>query len=122
MSDETSIERGHECEDVDDFTELLRWWFEETDEATVGDVGAFGGKAWVHVSVVGTGCHLNADTRRAGVKGFLDIVAAHGPGMAWWVVANNKGSVNRVAFGPDAATVQYFYLYTDEAQPSAGRL
>jgi hypothetical protein len=108
------IERGHVCEDRGDFVELLRWWLETTEEQTVGDVGTFGGKPWVHVRAGTVGCHLNADTRRAGVRRFLELVAAHGPGLEWHAIANSRGKVNRVALGPDKEKVQYFYLYADE--------
>lgn len=109
-----TIEQGHVCEDRGDFVELLRWWLETSDEAAVGDVGAFGGKAWVYVEAGSARCHLNADTARPGVQRFLELVKEYGGDLQWRVVANEKGTVNRVAFGPAAETVAKFYLYTDQ--------
>jgi len=109
----TAVPRGHQCTDEADFTELLRWWFETTDEATVGDVGTFGGKPWVHVVVGDEPCHLNADTNRYGVRRYLDLVRAHPDGLPWSVIANTRGKVNRVALGPGREKVEYLYLYTD---------
>lgn len=118
----TGIPRGHECADRGDFTELLRWWLESTDEQTVGDVGTFGGKAWVHVAVGGVGCHLNADTSRQGVRRYLELVGEHGSRLPWFVIANSKGKVNRVALGPEREKVKRLYLYTDQEQPAPGEL
>jgi hypothetical protein len=116
------IERGHVCEDRADFVELLRWWLETTDEQTVGDVGTFGGKPWVLVATGSVRCHLNADTKRAGVRRFLELHQQHGPQVEWQVIANARSTVNRVAIGPDAEKVKGFYLYTDEELPSPATL
>jgi hypothetical protein len=118
----TAIPQGHECADRDDFTELLRWWFETTDDPTVGDVGSFGGKAWVHVTISGVACHLNADTGRPGVHRYLDLVREHVDGLPWFVIANARGNVNRVALGPDKEKVTKFYLYTDDNQSAPREL
>lgn len=112
------IERCHVCEDRADFVELLRWWLETTDEQTVGDVGTFGGKPWILVETGSVRCHLNADTKRAGVRRFLELHQQHGPQVEWQVIANARGAVNRVAIGPEAEKVKGFYLYTDEELPS----
>jgi hypothetical protein len=109
----TAIEQGHVCEDKEDFIELLRWWFETTDEETVGDVEPFRGKPWTFVETASGRCHLNADTARAGVRKFLELAASNGSRLQWRVVANQAGNVNKVAFGPDSETVKNFYLYTD---------
>lgn len=112
------IEQGHVCEDEADFTELLRWWPETSEEETVGDVGSFGGKPWILVETGSVRCHLNADTKRAGVRRFLELRQEHGAQMTWQVIANARGRVNRVAVGPDAEKVKGFYLYTDEELPA----
>lgn len=112
------IEQGHVCEDQADFIELLRWRLEASQEETVGDVGSFGGKPWILVETGSVRCHLNADTKRAGVRRFLELHQQHGPQMRWQVIANAKGKVNRVALGPHAEKVKGFYLYTDEELPA----
>ncbi len=116
------IGQGHVCEDRADFVELLRWWLETTEEDTVGDVGTFGGRPWVLVETGSVRCHLNADTKRAGVRRLLELHQQHGPQLTWQVIANARGRVNRVAVGPDAEKVKGLYLYTDEDLPSPTRL
>lgn len=108
-----AIPRGHDCQSKSDFTELLRWWFETTDEATIGDVGTFGGKPWLWVQTGSQRCHLNADTRRDGVRKYLKMVAREHGKLTWHAVANNRRAVNKVVFGADMQPVKYFYLYTD---------
>ena len=48
---------------------------------------------------------LNADTKRAAVADYLAAVAQHGPELAWPVVANARGRVNKVVYegGPSPA-------------------
>ncbi|MGY1777769.1 hypothetical protein ACI8AV_18080 [Geodermatophilus sp. SYSU D00804] len=116
------IERGHVCEDRADFVELLRWWLETTEEETVGDVETFGGKPWVLVETGVLRCHLNADTTRAGVRRFLDLHRPHEPQPTWQVIANARGTVNRVAIGPGAEKIKGLYLYTAEELPAPATL
>jgi hypothetical protein len=112
------IEERHFCEDRRDFVGLLRWWLEQTDEKTIGEVEPFPGRPWVLVEAGSTRCHLNADTARVGVRRFLELVRQHGDDLEWRVVANQRGKVNRVALGPDAELVEKFYLYTDDEMPA----
>ena len=104
------IEKNHKCEDVTDFIELLRWWVEKTDENQVGDPAAQGNTSWVRVAVNGIPCHLNADASPAGVRAFLQAVDAD-PLMT--VIANKKGTANKVAVGDERLTFPGFYLYSD---------
>lgn len=114
----TQVDKGHVCEDRRDFVELLRWWLETTSEPTIGDLGSYSGRPWLRVRAGSTLCHLNADTSRAGVQRFLELVREHGGDLEWRVVANQRGKVNRVAFGPAAERVKKFYLYTDDEMPA----
>lgn len=116
------IPKGHQCDDRADFDDLLRWWLDETPFTIIGDEASFGGKPWVHVVVGGEKCHLNADTSRAGVAAYLQLLDRSGGRLAWHVVPNSHGRVNKVVFGDDQTPVPHFYLYTDNEQPRSRTL
>src|SRR4051812_36055370 len=95
-----AIQAGRECGSKAEFTELLRWWHETTQEKTVGDGGPFSGKAWIWVRAGGERCHLNADSNRDGIGRYLELARAHGPDLPWYVVANTRGRVNKIVVEP----------------------
>ena len=108
----SAIERDYECGSENEFFELLRWWSEKTDEATIGDPENFGGKPWIRVTIGDVPCHLNADTRRKGIDNFVRSVVAEG-GANYSVVTNARGRANKVAVGQSKQVWPFFYLYTD---------
>jgi hypothetical protein len=108
-----SLHHGTRLSGVDDLRERLRAWLLTTDEPTIGDVGTFGGKPWLHFDVRGREVVLNADTKRAAVREFL----AH-PAAVLQVVANRRGVVNKVVFRPDGEPTPGWYAYTLEPLPS----
>jgi hypothetical protein len=113
---------GTTCENRTAFADLLRAWFESSAETTIGEVGTFGGKALIHISLNGQACHLNADTRRDGVRRYLELVREHGADLAWTAAANNRGKVNKILVGPHQEAIRFFYLYTDEDLPATVEL
>jgi hypothetical protein len=99
-ADAPLVPRGHACQSRDEFTELLRRWFDETDEPTIGEPGRFGGKAWAWATVGGHRCHLNADSTRAGIGRYLELARELGPDLPWRVVANTRGKLNKIVIEP----------------------
>jgi hypothetical protein len=73
----------------------------------------------VQISIAGRRAHLNADTTRAAVQAYLHHVQAHGPEATWNVVANQRGRINKLLYGPpdDRAPGWYCYLATDRSAP-----
>lgn len=94
-----------------DFEAALRTWLAAAAPgATVGGAGQ-GQTPWVWVRAEsGELCHLNSNTTRRGVEGYLALTAFGQP-PAWSVVPNRRGVENKVAFGPERRTVPGFYLY-----------
>ena len=45
----------------------------------------------------------------------LRLVDDQGADLAWHVITNARGIVNKVAFGTPPAPFRYFYLYADGA-------
>lgn len=98
---------------------LLADWLDRSPAPTIGDVDSYGGRAWVWIALGGRRAHLNADTTRAAVRAYLDYVRSHGADAGWYVVANRRGRINKVLFGPpdSDASGWYCYLSTDGASP-----
>lgn len=109
------IAPGTTCHSRAEFVAVLRAWLQNTQEQTIGEVENFGGKAWIRLVGDVPPCHLNVDTHRSGVERFLRLVDEHGADLEWHVVGNNRGQVNRIAFGPRREKLPKFYLYTDAA-------
>ena len=96
---------------------LLRDWL-RTGEKTIGDFGSFGGKPWVRIRLGGTQVVLNADTKRSAVQEYLAYVAENGPDSPWPVVANQRGTVNKVTFRADGVATPGWYAYTTKPLPA----
>lgn len=101
---------GTRVASLDQLTSLLERWLTESDDPTIGDVGLFGGRVWIHANLGGQEVVLNADTKRAAVEQFVGDVR-DGAAMLR-VVANKKGVVNKVVFRPDGEPAPGWYCYT----------
>ena len=101
---------------------VLANWAEASNQATVGDVGAYRGSPVIIVRL-GSGDEfvLNRDTKRAAVLAFLSAAATAGGAdrLPWHVTANSRGTVNRVSYRPDDGPTPgwYAYLRTPSPQP-----
>lgn len=105
------LDHGTVVESKEALYELLRGWLNQSDTATIGDVGTFGGKAWVYVELPNATVVLNADTKRQAVAEFVRAHAEAPDGLAWRVVANRSGKVNKVLYG-DLGSATGWYAYT----------
>ena len=113
----TSIPKDTTVDTKEELVALLRDWL-RTGEKTIGDVGSFGGKPWVRIRLGGTQVVLNADTKRAAVQEYLAYVAENGPDSPWPVVANQRGTVNKVVFRADGVATPGWYAYTTKPLPA----
>lgn len=95
-----------------DFADLLRQWYDHTTESVMGDSALQKRTPWLWVQVGAYRCHLNADTKRQGVRKYLELVDRYTPDMAWPVRLNQQGkNINKICFGSDAERIRGFYLY-----------
>ena len=105
------LPRGLTLTSKADLVEVLRRWLAESHAETIGDIGRFGGKAWISVQLPGHEIVLNADCRRDAIERFVRANASQ-PNTPWQVVANRRGRVNKVL--PVAGSVEcpgwYAYL------------
>lgn len=94
--------------------EMLQQWLRETDEKQIGDESVQGRSPWVYIKEGGRVFRVHADTKRSGVKEYLQIVKDHEPEAVWHIVRNQRGRMNSVAFGPELIKPRGFYLYLCE--------
>lgn len=107
----TQIEKGHVVTSKTELAALLRSWFRSTNEPTLGDVGKYGGSAWLYIELPSVTAVLNADTKRSAVEAYLRAVNELGEELPWQVIANQSGKVNKVVYG-DGAAVPGWYCYS----------
>lgn len=119
IDDNGFLPRGVRVSGKREFADLLRRWHNQSQTKTIGDVGCFGGTACITVRLGDHDVVLNVDSKRSAVVTYLDHVWRLGPDLPWRVVANNRGSVNKVVFSDDPADAAgwYQYLRTPLAQP-----
>ena len=108
-----SLPRGVSVTGKQALVELLATWLERTDAPTVGDIGSFGGKPWIHAQIGDRQVVVNADTTRAAVQ---QVVTAWRDGARdWRVVENANGRVNKLLPWPDRKPLPGWYAYVTEA-------
>jgi hypothetical protein len=90
--------------------DVLRRWLSESNAETIGDVGRFGGRAWLTADINGIEVVLNADTKRAAIESFVDAGASE-PDRPWRVVANRRGRINKVLPDPQGSSLPGWYAY-----------
>lgn len=89
---------------------VLGQWLETSDAPTIGDIETRPKvTAWLFADVGDHRIRINADTRRDAVARFVRL---NTPALRLWpVVANNRGTVNKVLQSPDRERVKYWNAY-----------
>jgi hypothetical protein len=122
MSD-CSISQNSRCFSKEEFTIRLRGWYENTTEDIIGGAAPQGRAPWLWVQIGEVECHLNADTKRLGVRRYLELVERYGSTMLWPVRFNQSGiNINKVCFGPGAERIRGFYLFTSPPFSAVGEI
>jgi len=97
-----------------EFADVLRSWFDQSSAETIGKVTNFGGKGVLRVDLGGGFiARLNADTKRAAVAKYLATVSSLGAEHPWRVVANTKGTFNKLEFTTSGPATPGWYCYLE---------
>lgn len=109
------LEPGHTCRDLADFQAVLLRWLGGLTEPTLSGGSGYR-KGFLRVPIGGVWCELSGDSTRKGIADYL-VACELGSGVHA-VVANQKGTINRVVVA--GAPTTGFYLYSVEplAEPT----
>jgi hypothetical protein len=114
----TMIAKDTRCSSKQEFEQLLRTWYDETEERTLGDLDTHPGvTSWIFVTASGHEVKVHADTNRDAVRRYLELVGERGPGLIWHVRHGNRGTLNKVCIEPDATPTKGLFMYTVDALP-----
>lgn len=106
------IPRDTHCESKAEFAELLRRWYDSTDERTIGDLTQVKGvTTWVTIHTGGRDFRVHADTNRDGIRRYLELVGLHGPSLQWRVEPSQRRNINKVCVEPDGAPTKGLFIY-----------
>ena len=98
---------------------LLTAWLSDSSATTIGDVGAFGGRPGLLITVGGHVVALNADTTRQAVQAYVLKNSSH-PTQPWRVTRNRRGRINKVLPGPDCEPLPGWFAYLREPLTEEG--
>ena len=103
--------------------QLLKNWLEVSRRPTIGVVGRFGGRPCIFIALdKDRTAVLNVDTKRTAVEQYVEEAHARGPtDVAWLVVPNRRGRVNKLVFREDKAETPGWYCYLVEPLSAPGR-
>lgn len=92
--------------------QLLKSWLEASAMPTIGEVGGFGGKPCIFISLdKNLTAELNADTKRAAVEQYVKEIHVRGADATWSVIPNRRGRLNKLTFREDSADTPGWYCY-----------
>jgi hypothetical protein len=98
---------------------LLKDWLRASDVPTIGDIGNFGGRACILISLdSGLTAVLNADTKRSAVQLYVEEVQARGANATWSVIPNRSGRLNKLTFREDCTETPGWYCYLQRPLPA----
>jgi hypothetical protein len=66
---------------------------------------------WVWVKSLGGRFYLHADTTREGVDHYMRLIEELGDLLKWHVIKNERGRMNKVAFGDNKIVIPGYYMY-----------
>jgi hypothetical protein len=94
---------------------FLKNWLEATSAPTIGDIGTFGRSPCIFITLdKDLIAVLNADTKRAAVKLYVEDALARGADAAWSVISNRNGPLNKLVFREDGAATPGWYCYSQQ--------
>ena len=98
---------------------LLTAWLSDSSAATIGDVGTFGGRPGLLITVGDHEVALNADTTRRSVQSYVLKNTSH-PTRPWRVIRNRRGRINKVLPGPGPEPLPGWFAYLREPLTEEG--
>ncbi|MGH7444074.1 MAG: hypothetical protein ACREKM_04320 [Longimicrobiales bacterium] len=94
-----------------EFHRRLTDWYRHGSAPLVGDPAVPGMTGWVWVREGHLLAKLNADTSRAAVGAYLDMLHERRGELSWSVVESARGQTTKIVFGSEQRVIPGFYLY-----------
>lgn len=94
-----------------EFHRRLTEWYRRSSAPLIGDPEVPGMTGWVWVRDGHLLAKLDADTTRAGVGAYLDMLHERRGELSWSVVESARGQATKIAFGSERRIIPGFYLY-----------
>ncbi len=94
-----------------EFHRRLEEWYRGSHAGLIGDPDVPGMTGWVFVRDGHMLAKLHADTTRAGVGAYLELLRSRRGELTWHVVESARGQPTKLAFGTERRVVPGFYLY-----------
>jgi len=94
-----------------EFHRRLEEWYRQSRAPLIGDPGVPGMTGWIFVRDGHMLAKLQADTTRAGVAAYLELLRTQPGELTWHVVESSRGQPTKLAFGPERRILPGFYLY-----------
>jgi hypothetical protein len=91
---------------------LLRW-YRETGEPVIGDPDTDRRTAWLWIRDGHRLARLFADTTRAAVGRYLELLGEQRGELEWTIVSSAAGQLTKIALGPDRIVIDGLHLYVD---------
>lgn len=91
--------------------DLLTTWLNSSNTPTIGDIGGFGGSAWIRIQLGDHTAVLNRDTKRHAITEYLQDTLRRGVAAPWRIITNRKGVLNKVVFREDGEQTPGWYCY-----------
>ena len=92
-----------------EFDQILRRWFSDSDAEIIGQ--PHDANPIYLIEDENRVFKLSQDTKRYGIKSYLDLLDQYNDQLEWSIVENANGRRNKAAFGPEKVVIPGFYLY-----------
>jgi hypothetical protein len=117
------VTKGVNLASKPELVQVLQDWLNASDEATIGRVDNYGGKAWISIRLdKERTAVLNADTKRVAVEEYVKDARTRGADVPWAILPNRKGRWNKLAFRADGEPTPGWYCYLRPTAFGRGRV
>ena len=100
----------------EEFHRALRVWLDDSFDDLVGDPGSHAGTAWLWVRHGGDRYYLQANSRRAGIRQYINLVEESKGDPDWALTGQTGEDRERVAIGRNREMIDGFEFYRHASQ------
>ena len=103
------LAKSRAIESKEEFYRVLSWWVKLSKSETIGDISKMNKNTpLIRLKVGSSFYYINADTKKNGVRVFLNNKDNY-----WYLIPNEDGKVNKITNRLDKSSIEGFYLYKE---------